>query len=256
MHRVTENAVHCDRCYNSPTVIARVLLVALVILLLPAFAVSQTPSIAAARKTYESGDVESAIKQIDAVILAQPSDYLAYQYKGVFTRALARKSNSRPLYLEAIAAFEKALALDAGGRNKVITLGNIGSTHVELGDFAAAETVYEECRKASDRSIYTVFVSQCRAKRGECDSAIALVAGLTREIVLKGDSASNEGMTAYNLGLVYVYCSRPADAVRWLRLSVEVNAARFRPSIERDPELDPIRLSPEFTAFVASLGNA
>lgn len=230
---------------------ARLLIVAIVIVLLPALVLAQAPSIAAARQTYEAGDVEGAIKTIDAVIAAQPRDYLAYQYKGIFTRALARKQKNRQLYLDAIAAFEQALALDAGSRNKVITLGNIGSTHVELGDYAAAETVYEECRKVSDRAIYTVFVAQCRAKRGQLDSAIALVAGLTRDVVVKGDSVSNEGLTAYNLGLVYVYCNRPAEAVRWIRLAVELNAPRFRPSVEHDPELDPIRASPEFKALLS-----
>ncbi|MBK6316984.1 MAG: tetratricopeptide repeat protein [Blastocatellia bacterium] len=229
---------------------ARLVIIALLTVVLPALVFAQAPSIAAARQTYEAGDVEGAIKTIDAVIAAQPRDYLAHQYKGIFTRALARKQKSRQLYLDAIAAFEQALALDAGGRNKVITLGNIGSTHVELGDYAAAETVYEECRKVSDRAIYTVFVAQCRAKRGMTEGAIALVAGMTRDAVVKGDSASNEGLTAYNLGLVYVYCNRSADAVRWLRLAVELNASRFRPSIEHDPELDPIRASPEFMSLI------
>ena len=238
------------RCYKLRIVKARLSIVALLTVLVPALAFAQAPSIAAARQTYESGDVEGAIKTINAVIAAQPKDYLAHQYKGIFTRALARKQKSRQLYLDAIKAFEQALALDAGGRNKVITLGNIGSTHVELGDYAAAETVYEECRKVSDRAIYTVFVAQCRAKRGQPDSAIALVAGLTRDVVVKGDSASNEGLTAYNLGLVYVYCNRPAEAVRWIRLAVELNAPRFRPSVEHDPELDPIRASPEFRSLL------
>jgi hypothetical protein len=56
----------------------------------------------------------------------------------------------------------------------------------------------------------------------------------------------------FELAQIYGRCGNASEAVRWLDVTVSQGFPAY-PLFARDPWLDPIRKSPEFTAFMERL---
>lgn len=73
------------------------------------------------------------------------------------------------------------------------------------------------------------------------------------EALLLPLEASQPGLAAYNLACLAALRQRPADAIRWLRTCQTHGALLSEEHFRTDPDLDPIRDTPEFTAWWAEV---
>ncbi|PXX77026.1 TPR end-of-group domain-containing protein [Rivihabitans pingtungensis] len=69
------------------------------------------------------------------------------------------------------------------------------------------------------------------------------------EALLLQAEAGQPGLAAYNLACIAALRHRPADAIRWLRICQTHGALLSEDHLRTDPDLDPIRDTPEFTAW-------
>jgi tetratricopeptide (TPR) repeat protein len=217
---------------------------------------TQGPSLEYAREVYASGDVESAIIMVDAVIKDNPEDALAYQYKGIFIRNKGLRSNNNNLVMEAIDLFQKSLALDKSEKNRIITLGNIAGSYLELKDYTLALNYYNKCYNLTKRTFFLVCTARCLLEQGKKEQAIELIRKLDDETIRNGDSPTNEGLTALNLGMIYAKLNSPEEAVKWLYIAIDLNKTRFLPIIQNGSEFNPIRKTKEFKQLLMHIREA
>lgn len=65
--------------------------------------------------------------------------------------------------------------------------------------------------------------------------------------------ALQPGSAAYNLACIAALCHRPADAIHWLRSCQTHGTLPSEEHFRTDSNLDPIRDTPEFTAWWAEV---
>ena len=58
--------------------------------------------------------------------------------------------------------------------------------------------------------------------------------------------------STYFIAAAYLKLGRPAEAMRWLRFTVD-NGFLCYPQIEWDPDFDPLRKDPQFSALMTSV---
>ena len=83
------------------------------------------------------------------------------------------------------------------------------------------------------------------------DEAAALLS--QAEALLLPAEASQPGLAAYNLACIAALRQRPADAIHWLRSCQTHGTLLSEEHLRTDPDLDPIRDTPEFTAWWAEV---
>ena len=83
------------------------------------------------------------------------------------------------------------------------------------------------------------------------DEAAALLS--QAEALLLPAEASQPGLAAYNLACIAALRQRPADAIHWLRSCQTHGTLPSEEHFRTDSNLDPIRGTPEFTAWWAEV---
>ncbi|WP_333584378.1 TPR end-of-group domain-containing protein, partial [Rivihabitans pingtungensis] len=73
------------------------------------------------------------------------------------------------------------------------------------------------------------------------------------EALLLQAEAGQPGLAAYNLACIAALCHRPADAIHWLRSCQTHGTLPSEEHFRTDSNLDPIRDTPEFTAWWAEV---
>jgi tetratricopeptide (TPR) repeat protein len=199
---------------------------------------------------YLTGNINGAIIASDALIADYPSDFRGYLNKAIFTRQLALKTAKPALLDDALALLERARELVPDGANRAIVVGNIATTQMEKGDFAAAATALQESYMLTGRLFYKVRTAYAYARQGQSTKAINFVAELSVAEIKSADSSGNEGLTAYNMGLIYALSDQSAAAVKWLKVAEAVGPGLHDQGFRKDTDLDKIRRSKEFKSFL------
>jgi tetratricopeptide (TPR) repeat protein len=206
--------------------------------------------IARAIARYQNGDIDGAISIADQVISARPDDFRGYMNKAIFVRQLAL-ANVRPALLDsAIVLLVRAKMLAPNNASRAIVTGNIGTTQIEQGHFKAAAESLNEGYAFSGRLFYRIRAAYALARHREFTTSISQIANLSTDEVSAADSPGNEGVSAYNMGLIYALAHRSADATRWLELAATLAPGRHETGFRRDTDLDGIRDTPDFRSFL------
>ena len=92
---------------------------------------------------------------------------------------------------------------------------------------------------------------QAKGKSGEESHALV---GEARVVLAKAASI-NPGVGAYNAACLEAICNEAGEAIRWLRVAQENNSLPSVDHLAQDSDLDNIRQTPEFLAFLAGISN-
>ena len=138
---------------------------------------------------------------------------------------------------------------------KVIIVGNIGTTYVELGDFEKALNSYNKAYKLSGRLFYKIQGAYCLARSGNSSLAVKSVESLSTAAVLQADSSGNEGLAAYNMAAIYALAKHAPEAVEWLKMALSQNSQRFVVGVRKDTDFASIRSTSEFKRLIANISS-
>lgn len=208
-----------------------------------------------ARRMYQQDrNVEGAIAIVQTYLASHPKSDTGYMDLGIYTRQLGVRRQDRTLLVQSVKYFEKAGTLTDDASAKVIIDGNIGTTYVELGDFARAMNSFNDAYKKSGRVFYKVRSAYCLARSGAADQAMRTVEALPESGILRSDGSGNEGLSAYNVALVYALARRPAECAKWLTFAIAQNRERFAAAARYDTDFDRVRSTPEFQKVLADNG--
>lgn len=210
------------------------------------------PPLDHARQAYQEGAVQRAIDEAGGWVTSHPTDPTGYADLGIYVRQMGVITGSSAQLARAVRLFAKALELHTTRSDSAIDHGNIGSTYIELGEFASAQRHLDEAYRLSDRLYYKVRAAYSMARAGLFTSAIARVQPITVSQLAGADSPGNEGLTAVNISLIYALAKQPANAVSWLRIAESQSPGRYVKWARNDRDFALIHNSTELRAFLSS----
>ncbi|MDP4230573.1 MAG: TIR domain-containing protein [Bacteroidota bacterium] len=197
--------------------------------------------------TLRRGDKEGAVRFALRVVETDPAYALGYAALGAVYHSLGRLE-------EVVQARENYVRLRENDKhahyNLLISLG-------ELGDSPDAR---ERLRLAAERAI-PVYERHVRLNPDDYNARVELASifpmvGRESEALTEADTLSAvqsmDGYALYNLACLYLHCHRPERVMSMLRRSVE-KGFRNLETFRRDPDLDPLRSTPEFEELIREL---
>lgn len=199
---------------------------------------------------YRHGDIDRAIDIANRLIAKYPDDPRSYINKGIFIRQVALMENKPVLFDVALGVFTNARIHATDRQTMVIIEGNIATTLLEKGDFSAALVSYKECYRLTGRLFYRVRGAYALARLGKLTEALDIVGEMSVQQILTADTPGNEGLTAYNVGVVYAMAGKPIPAVQWLRIAESLDPVAHDVGFTRGTDLNSIRKSLEFKQFI------
>ncbi|NQZ11437.1 MAG: tetratricopeptide repeat protein, partial [Algicola sp.] len=112
------------------------------------------------------------------------------------------------------------------------------------GDFSAAE---QQLKLAEDSHFTRLQLAVVHARNGQTDKAMLL---LDDALALRKDTKTY--ISAYSVATVYTALGQHDEALKWLELAIGEKAV-WVSRIQVDPDLDALRVLPEFQRLVATL---
>jgi TolB-like protein/class 3 adenylate cyclase/Tfp pilus assembly protein PilF len=143
-------------------------------------------------------------------------------------------------YDEAIAQLRKTLEIDP---TFYYAHYNLGIALQVKGDVPAAIAEYKKAQQLSDDLFVPVLLASARAKSGDKDAAVRLLAELE-------ELSQHRYVPAYSRTLLYLSLGNRDEAIRQLEQAVAGHDGLSINLIKVDPLLDPLRVDPRFEALV------
>ena len=143
-------------------------------------------------------------------------------------------------YDEAIAQLRKTLEIDP---TFYYAHYNLGIALQLKGDLPAAIAEYTQAQQLSDDLFVPVLLASAKAKSGDKDAAVRLLAELE-------ELGQHRHVPSYWRAFLYLSLGNRDEAVRWLEQVIADHDGLSINVIKVDPWLDPLRGDPRFEALV------
>jgi TolB-like protein/Tfp pilus assembly protein PilF/class 3 adenylate cyclase len=143
-------------------------------------------------------------------------------------------------YDEAIAQLRKTLEIDP---TFYYAHYNLGIALQLKGDMPAAIAEYTQAQQLSDDLFVQVLLAAAKAKSGDKDAAVRLLAGLE-------ELSRHRYVRSYWRTLLYLSLGNRDEAIRWLEQAIADREGFNIAVIKVDPMLDPLNGDPRFEALV------
>ncbi len=143
-------------------------------------------------------------------------------------------------YDEAIAQLRKTLEIDP---TFYYAHYNLGMALQLKGDLPAAIAEYTQAQQLSDDLFVPVLLASAKAKSGDKDAAVRLLAELE-------ELSQHRHVPSYWRAFLYLSLGNRDEAVRWLEQVIADHDGLSINVIKVDPWLDPLRGDPRFEALV------
>jgi tetratricopeptide (TPR) repeat protein len=149
-------------------------------------------------------------------------------------------------YDEAIAQLRKTLEIDP---TFYYAHYNLGIALQLKGDLPAAIAEYTQAQQLSDDLFVPVLLASAKAKSGDKDAAVRLLAELE-------ELSQHRHVPSYWRAFLYLSLGNRDEAVRWLEQVIADHDGLSINVIKVDPFLDPLRGDPRFEALVQKVVGA
>jgi tetratricopeptide (TPR) repeat protein len=141
---------------------------------------------------------------------------------------------------EAIAQLRKTLEIDP---TFYYAHYNLGMALQLKGDLPAAIAEYTKAQQLSDDLFVPVLLASAKAKSGDKDAAVRLLAELE-------ELSQHRHVPSYFRAFLYLSLGNRDEAVRWLEQVIADHDSPNIDMIKVDPWLDPLRGDPRFEVLV------
>jgi TolB-like protein/Tfp pilus assembly protein PilF len=179
------------------------------------------------------GRFEEAIAQSERAVELDP-------LSPIINADLGQNLYNARRYDEAIAQLRKTLAIDP---IFYYAHYNLGIALQVKGDVPAAIAEYTQAQQLSDDLFVPVLLASAKAKSGDKDAAVRLLAELE-------ELSQHRYVPAYSRTLLYLSLGNRDEAIRQLEQAVAGHDGLSINLIKVDPLLDPLRGDPRFEALV------
>jgi TolB-like protein/Tfp pilus assembly protein PilF len=202
-------------------------------------AIALNPNYATAHHWYGNGPLlalgrfEEAIAQSERAVELDP-------LSPIINADLGQNLYNARRYDEAIAQLRKTLAIDP---IFYYAHYNLGIALQVKGDVPAAIAEYTQAQQLSDDLFVPVLLASAKAKSGDKDAAVRLLAELE-------ELSQHRYVPAYSRTLLYLSLGNRDEAIRQLEQAVAGHDGLSINLIKVDPLLDPLRGDPRFEALV------
>jgi serine/threonine protein kinase/Tfp pilus assembly protein PilF len=149
-------------------------------------------------------------------------------------------------YDEAIAQLRKTLEIDP---TFYYTHYNLGMALQRKGDVPAAIAEYTKAQQLSDDLFVQVLLAAAKARSGDKDAAIQMLAELE-------ELGQHRYVSSYWCTLLYLSLGNRDEAIRRLEQAIADHESLTITMIKTDPKLDPLRGDPRFEALVQKVVGA
>ena len=143
-------------------------------------------------------------------------------------------------YDEAIAQLRKTLEIDP---TFYYAHYNLGMALQRKGDVPAAIAEYTKAQQLSDDLFIPVLLASAKARSGDKDAAVRLLAELE-------ELSQHRYVSSYWRTLLYLSLGNRDEAIRRLEQAIADHESLTITMIKADPKLDPLRGDPRFEALV------
>jgi TolB-like protein/Tfp pilus assembly protein PilF len=202
-------------------------------------AIALNPNYATAHHWYGNGPLvalgrfEEAIAQGKRAVELDP-------FSPIINADLGQNLFCARRYDEAIAQLRKTLEIDP---TFYYAHYNLGMALQLKGDLPAAIAEYTQAQQLSDDLFVPVLLASAKAKSGDKDAAVRLLAELE-------ERSQHRHVPSYFRAFLYLSLGNRDEAVRWLEQVIADHDSLNIDMIKVDPWLDPLRGNPRFEVLV------